>query len=257
MTATPARGLAVPLLVMLLAISGCAADAATEPTEAPTAPAIETPAAAETLPEEPAMSAEAPVADADADAAPETSDWLDYATDDGSVSFRYPADWALAVSASPVDLVDRERSLDSATLTAPNGQQLLAFYDFVDIGGACGSEHYVRPLEVLAREAVDVPTLGEEGRSVLATIALGTVDERWTVGVGITQEAYIDAPETCVVYFVAASSDGGLGFGTHFQLGTHGEDALWTVDSLDDARAYMETDEYRTIVEVLRSFEAR
>ncbi|MCH1884083.1 hypothetical protein [Agrococcus sp. ARC_14] len=148
-----------------------------------------------------------------------------------------------------------ERWTDSATLTAPNGQQLLAMYDFVDIGGTCG-EGSLQTLEVLASEpAQPVGTLDSEGESVIATVALGTVDDRWRVGIGITDEVRLEAEHTCVVYFVSGSSDGGVGFGTHFQMGSTGEDALWTVDSLDDARAYMEAQEYRTIVEILRSFE--
>lgn len=188
----------------------------------------------------------------------DTSTWLEFATADDSVSFRYPGDWALESDSEQIgseeENVDPDaRWMDWAELTAPNGQQLLAFYDFIDIGGACGGDS-VQPLEVLATEATSARTL-DGGDAVIATVALGTVDGRWRVGVGITQPEYLDRP-TCAVYFVGGSADGGVGFGTHFQLTSSGEDPLWTVDSLDDARAYLETDEYSTVMEILRSFES-
>ena len=85
---------------------------------------------------------------------------------------------------------------------------------------------------------------------MLATYALGTTDGRWNVGVGLTAPERFEHGSTCSVDNIASSFAAGTDFGTTSRPG-----ALWTVDSLDDARASMETAEYATIVEILRSVE--
>jgi hypothetical protein len=239
-------------LALAALLAGCAGPAA-EPTEAPSAAA----STAATPTESPAPTQSSGVLDTVID----TTGWLDFATEDGSIAFRYPADWTLEAESerfAPDD--DREdvedpyvRSADHATLTAPNGQQLLQMADFVDIGGACGGVS--EPLEVLAAEPGPGTALAAAGGTSIATVALGTSDGRWRVGLGITGDEWLDSDEGCAVYFVFGSADGGVSMGTHFQLTSAGDDALWTVDSLDDARAYMETAEYATILEILRSVE--
>lgn len=256
LTTTPAPASASSLraataaLALTALLVGCAGAAG--PIDAPTA--------APTPSESPSAT---PIESASETPAPgagviDTTGWLDFATDDGSIAFRYPTDWTLDAQSERLapdegrdDAEPWERWMDSATLTAPNGQQLLQMHDFMDIGGACGDD--VAPLEVLASEPFEAQGLSGES-SAIATVALGTSDDRWRVGVGITDEAALP-DEACKVYFVFSSSDGGVGMGTHLQLDASGEDTLWTVDSLDDARAYMETDEYATILEILRSVE--
>lgn len=242
----------VAAVATLLALTGCAGAAAPAPS-APTSSSTPSASASTDPTAGPSASADPLVM---------TDDWLEYATSDGSVSFRYPPTWTLeadselfAPDAGRADVQDPyERWMDSATLTAPNGQQLLAMHDFVDVGGACGGSTF--PLEVLATEPARAePLTTDDGDPVIATVALGTDDDRWRVGVGITSSGSIERPEACRVYFVGSSSDGGVSFGTHFQLNSGGDDPLWTVDSLDDARAYMQNDEYATIIEILRSFE--
>lgn len=247
------RPLAITAAVAaLLALTGCAGAAAPAPSEpAPSFTAAPSASAPTDPTAEPSASADPLVM---------TDDWLEHASSDGSVSFRYPPTWTLEADSEPfspggsADPQSPERWVDSATLTAPNGQQLLAMHDFVDIGGSCGG--FTFPLEVLATEPARAePLTTDDGDPVIATVALGTDDDRWRVGVGITSSGSIERAEACHVYFVGSSSDGGVSFGTHFQLSSAGDDPLWTVDSLDDARAYMETDEYATIIEILRSFE--
>ncbi|MBO1770900.1 hypothetical protein [Agrococcus sp. TF02-05] len=181
MTAHPARDRALVAALGALLLTGCAAGAQAEPS------ALATPHADPAASAAPVASA-SPTASGDARAV-DTGDWLAFATERGSVSFRCPPRWTLeaeselfAPDAERTDVqVPHERWMDSATLTALNGQQLLAMHDFVDIGGGpCGE---LRPLEVLAVEP-----------------------------------------------------------------------SLWTIDSLDDAGSYMETDEYATIVEILGSY---
>ncbi len=240
------RRVALLAAVAVLVLAGCAQPAA-EPAETPTITPGGDPAVPSTTP--------SPSPDAI-----DTRDWLEYSTTDGDASFRYPAEWTLDVEAQHFapdadsdDVQDPyERTMDSATLTAPNGQELLTLADFVDVGGACDA---VYPFEVLAQEPSSAGPADD--RAVIATVAIGTESDRWIMGMGIASPESIAYEETCYVYFITGSSDGGVGFGTHFQMGSTDDDPLWSIDSLDDARAYMETDEYRTIIEILRSFETR
>ncbi|WP_425843853.1 hypothetical protein [Agrococcus sp. TSP3-2-1] len=223
----------------LLALTGCAGAAAPAPSEpapsftaAPSASAPTDPSA------EPSASAAPPVM---------TDDWLEYASSDGSVSFRYPPTWTLEATAEPHPDPD-ELPWEAATLTAPNGQELLRMAQFPDIGGSCEA-----PLafDVLAVEPAASMPFEQEDDAVIATVAV-PIGERWEMGIGITSTTR-SAGAGCQLYFVGMSSAHPVSMGTHFSMPR--EDPLWMVDSLDDARAYMETDEYATIIEILRSFE--
>lgn len=184
----------------------------------------------------------------------DTSDWLEYSTHDDDMTYRYPADWTLESSSEESPAEAGGRWFDEASLTAPNGQELLQSSDFVDIGGACGDD-FQFPIEVLASEPADVEALVEGDVPQITTVALGTDDGRWTFGVGITSTDRLPEPGDtgCAWYFVHGSSDGGVSIGTSLMIASIEEDPLWTVDTIDDATAYMETDEYATILEILRS----
>lgn len=234
------RPLAITAAVAaLLALTGCAGAAAPAPSE---------PAASFTA----APSASAPTdpsAEPSASAAPlvMTDDWLEHASSDGSVSFRYPPTWTLEATAEPHPDPD-ELPWEAATLTAPNGQELLRMAQFPDIGGSCEA-----PLafDVLAVEPAASMPFEQEDDAVIATVAV-PIGERWEMGIGITSTTRSEGAG-CQLYFVGMSSAHPVSMGTHFSMPR--EDPLWMVDSLDDARAYMETDEYATIIEILRSFE--
>lgn len=239
------RRVALLAAVAVLVLAGCAQPAA-EPTAAPE----RTDAASAT-----AAPSSAPTPEPSSDAI-DTSDWLEFRTADDDASFRYPSDWTLDAEAEPfapdsghddVDATDG-RMMDAATLTAPNGQELLGLYDIVDVGAACDTAF---PFVVLAEEPSSV-----DGTTI-ATVAIGTEAERWIMGIGMVDDERLLQDETCYVYFTTGTSAGGIAFGTHFQMWSSDDDPLWSIDSLDDARAYMETDEYRTIIEILRSFEVR
>lgn len=256
---TPPLCAVTAALALTALLAGCAGPA-TEPTESATAPQ------ASAVPsEEPGPT---PTTTADADAGViDTTTWVEWESSDGFASLRHPADWeALSGSSDPPEAFrDVNPVLDSVELTAPNGQMLVGLWDYVDVGGACDAES-IQPIEVLAIEETDLPfdraaaqaeidgsSPGADvasRRPVLATYALGTTDGRWNVGVGLTTPERFEYGSTCSVYNIASSFAAGTDFGTTSQPG-----ALWTVDSLDDARAYMGTAEYATIVEILRSVE--
>ncbi|GAA2175335.1 hypothetical protein GCM10009846_24800 [Agrococcus versicolor] len=234
----PASAIGAPaaVAVALLLLTGCAAgDAGSEASSSSAPSASPSPSASSS----------------DEPAAVDTSDWLEYATHDGDMTYRYPADWTLE---SESELFEPDGSysrwMDSATLTAPNGQTLLRSSDFVDIGGMCEGPSTG---EVLGSEPIDVAPLVEgegEDEQVIATVALD--GDPMVLSIGITAAANLgDGELACPFYNVFGTSDGGVSMGTHLQVSN--DDPLWNVDSVDDARAYMETDEYATILEILRS----
>jgi hypothetical protein len=237
------------VVVAVVALSGCAAAEQSAPESTTTVSAPEpTATAPEPSPTQPQEGVD-------------TSDWLSYATHDGDMTYRYPADWTLESEAQLLspdadrdDVVDPyERWMDSATLTAPNGQPLLQSGDFVDIGGACDADA-LEPFEVLAAEPAAVGPIEADDEPTIATVAVALPSGRWRVGVGITAATLPASGEPgCMLSYVFGTSEGGASIGTHFMLSPSGDDPLWTVDTLDDARAYMETGEYATILEILRS----
>lgn len=256
------RGRSLPVLLTAAALatallSGCAGLGALAP-PSPTSTSA-APSRAPMPTPDPATSSSS---DPGRAAAVATDGWLEYVSTDGTASFRYPPSWTLdaqserfAPDADRDDVQDPYvRWFDSATLTAPNGQQLLAMHDFVDVGGSCDAPV---PLEVLSTEPAAARPLDEEDEAIIATVALRAGEGHWKMGIGVTGAAWIDGDEACTVYFIGGSSEGGVGFGTHFQMSLGERDPLWSVDSLDDARAYMETDEYATIIEILRSYRTR
>lgn len=232
--------------IAIVALSGCATAGPPGTSSSPSSPAT------------PASSAEATPSASDEPAGIDTSDWLEYATRDGDMTYRYPADWTLTSSAEQIPEAGTNRWYDSASLTAPNGQTLLRSSDYVDIGGACG-EAYQFPFEVLATEPADAQGLASGQAPQITTVALGTDDGRWTFGVGITSIDRLPEPGAtgCAWYFVHASSVAGVSIGTSLMMASIEDDPLWTVDTLDDATAYMQTDEYATILEILRSVRTR
>ena len=229
----------------LLVLTGCAAAAETASSQAPATPTVAAPPSSDPAPVPSASSSSEP---GRASGIP-TDGWLEHATSDGSVSFHYPPSWTLEATAEPHPDPD-ELPWEAATLTAPNGQELLRMAQFPDIGGWCEA-----PLafDVLAVEPAASMPFEQEDDAVIATVAV-PIGERWEMGIGITSTTRSEGAG-CQLYFVGMSSAHPVSMGTHFSMPR--EDPLWMVDSLDDARAYMETDEYATILEILRSFETR
>lgn len=256
---------ALALTVLLVGCTGTAAEPSQPPPAAPSPSASASPRPS-TAPRATATATATATPDASAGVI-DTTTWVAWESSDGFASLRHPADWTAVTGSDDAPERFRETNsvLDSVELTAPNGQMLVGLWDFVDVGGVCDAES-IRPIEVLAMEETDLPfdrdaaqaeidewhpgTDVESKRPVLATYALGTTDGRWTVGIGHTTPERFEHGSTCYVYNIASSFASGTAFGISTT-----PDPLWTVDTLDDARAYMATAEYATIVEILRSVE--
>ncbi|WP_092503239.1 hypothetical protein [Agrococcus jejuensis] len=237
----PLVGIAAALLV---ALAGCVPADAESASDASASPA---PSATAT----PEPSAEPTPSASEAPEGIDTSDWVEYASPEGDLTFRHPSDWTLETTRSePMSGVGPtgNRSLDSVEITAPNGQQLLTSYDFVDIGGWCDA-----PMtgELLHSEPIGLESPTGDETPVIAAIAFDGDPMIFAMGITAAERIGPDGTFGCPFYFVLGTSDGGTSMGTHFQVSN--DDPLWNIASLDDATAYMETDEYATILEILRS----
>lgn len=254
MTHTRLRGAAAVLALASL-LAGCAAPAAA-PSAVPTA--SDSPSAA------PSPS---PTASATPAADP-MAGWQLIQPESGRTQFRIPADWSADVSFEELD----GEPVDGVVVRRPDGQPLLRFSQAPgDVGGSCTVEGSDGLSTFAPREGVlldEVPiVLGTQG-SPLEDLAVGAVaveldDGSWLFGMGITAEARLQEPLGCPFSFVAggpAASDelgGLLAFGTQPQLAVEPDGAIWVVESLDAAWAYVETDEYATLKSILRSLETR
>lgn len=243
MTRTRLRTAAALGLVALLA--GCAQPAA-EPSVAPSpaSTASETP----TPTGSPTPSASV--------ATDPMADWQLIQPESGRTQFRIPADWTADVALEELD----GEPVDTVVVRRPDGQVQLRFSQAPgDVGGGCPTPP---PSELLDMEPLSLD--GEASEPVaFGAVAIELDDGRWVFAMGITGEAQLSEPLTCPFYFVTGgpAEPGGFGgllaFGTESQVTGTGDAAVWVVDSLDDARAYAESEEYATLKQILLSLEHR
>ncbi|MGY3127866.1 hypothetical protein ACVWW9_001365 [Agrococcus sp. UYP33] len=246
------RGAAAVLALGAL-LAGCAAPA-TEPSAAPTA--TDAPAATPTATAAPTASAD-PMAD-----------WQLIQPESGRAQFRIPADWSADVTFAEQD----GEPIDGVTVRRPDGQPQLTFSQAPgDVGGICtveGSDGVSTPMLPDSELLDTAPLALGDGSADAEAVAFGAVaveleDGRWIFGMGITAEEWLQEPLGCPFYFITTGpapegEPGGImTFATESQLSGMGDAAIWIVDSIEDARAYLETEEYATLKQILLSFEPR
>ncbi|MGM1028859.1 MAG: hypothetical protein ACQEWM_03170 [Actinomycetota bacterium] len=241
MARTRLRTAAALGLVALLA--GCAAPAAVP---------SDTPSASDSAPADPTLM---PSATPDpTPAADPMADWQLIQPQSGRTQFRIPADWSADVTFAEVD----GEPADGVVVRRPDGQAQLRFSQVPgDVGGSCGE----RPQsEVLDMQSL---SLDADEPTAFGAVAAELQDGRWIFGMGVTAERQLQEPLGCPFYFItggpaeAVEPSGLLTFATESQLSGTGDAAVWIVDSLDDARAYLETEEYATLKQILLSLEYR
>lgn len=235
------RGMLLPgaLLVAVALLSGCAAPGA--PVPAPTSPS-----ASEASTPGPSIGELEPV--------DPTAEWQTVRPGSGRTQFRIPADWTADVSFQEID----GDAVDGVVIRRPDGQQQLGLSQAPgDVGGICEAI----PAGVLLDS--EPLSLGSEhqwmsGGPAFGAVAVQLGDGRWVFGMGITGEERLREPLSCPFYFITGGPGelgGILSFGTESQLTGTGAGSVWVVDSLDDARAYLETEEYATLKQILLSLE--
>lgn len=189
------------------------------------------------------------------------ADWQVVRPESGRTQFRIPAGWSADMTFEEV----YGEPVDGVIIRRPDGQQQLRFSQAIgDVGGICavegpdGISRPVQPAGELLDTAPILPALDDE-EVAFGAVAVERDDGTWTFGMGITAAERLQEPLGCPFYFVIGGPGelgGILSFGTESQLTGTGEGSVWVVDSLDDARAYLETEEYATLKQILVSLES-
>lgn len=235
---------AAPLLVMILALVGCAAVEAEAPSPVPTSSLPQSAAPAST----PAAPTEGPVED-------DMAGWQTIRLESGRTQFQIPRDWSAEIRYEEMD----SDPVDAATVHRPDGQQQLVFSHAPgDVGGIC--EPSAELLETAPTALVN-PVTSSQSEPTFAAVAVELEDGRWSFGMGITEASSLEEPLGCPFRFMVGGpgepeGPGGiLHFGTETELGPVGGDPLWIVESREAATDYLETEEYATLRQILLSLE--
>ncbi|WP_405218482.1 hypothetical protein [Agrococcus sp. Ld7] len=232
-----------------LLLAGCAA---TGPDAAPP-PAVSTTASAEPSAEpSPEPSGESSGADAPTGEAA----WHRFSTENGMASIAVPPTWTVEGGAVSSDVGEWQWIWVRNSLR--HEMALLRLGVGGDRGGACGGNVIAGTSDVPARihlvEEVDVTgeTLGDAPPTYLYAATVERSDGAFAFHAGYSLERPADDRMPCIVYDdVAVPVD-------YPQVSFGVPDAdigggLWRVDSLEAGEAYAQTEEYETLMDVLRS----
>ncbi|WP_347754607.1 hypothetical protein [Agrococcus sp. ProA11] len=176
------------------------------------------------------------------------ADWQTIRLESGRTQFRIPPGWSADITFEETEV----GTVDRAAVLRPDGQQQLRFgHTPGDVGGTC---------EPSAELLESTPTALGEGQGssepTFAAVAVEREDGRWTFAAGIAEASHLTAPLGCPFYFLVGGPGGGvLTFSTELELRPSGGDPLWIVDSRDAALAYLETEEYALLKQILLSLE--
>lgn len=172
----------------------------------------------------------------------DTSGWQQIPAGDGAVTFRIPADWSTQEADGGLAILrgDGERQLGLVQGPDTGDGSCL------DASGTAVSWRTV-PLE---RDAVDVAGAGDASFGAAAL----QLDGQWIVSVGLVPTAEAASPRCPIVHDLGTDA-GAWSFGSEVIVTGSGDGSPWAVGSLDDARAYVGTEEFRIIRAILMSFE--
>lgn len=169
-----------------------------------------------------------------------------------SQSFEVPPDWTVQEIGSPNDM-----GIVQFGVMDESGAQRLFFANTVQgLGGACG-DLPVQAVEELDARPVDIPgyvAAPDDGTTQL--VAPRVVFRAAPVAEGaIASLALADdvPPESCMYYNLLHTADGLTAFGTRLQVDTYDPQAQWLFGSVDEARAYTQTEDYAKLVRILSS----
>jgi len=223
------------VLALLLLVSGCSAP----------------PVTAEKPP------ATAPSATSTPTSTPTGEPWVTYTTPDASTTFDLPADWSVEITPWPAAAQDDEYwagIIESNPLSAPSlkvfdehGAQRLSYVMYFDgVGGACVDEFPLYELDTAETSWVDPG----QGPVRFVYNALET-PEGVRASLGLAARA--PAAAGCLVYFITSipGAEQGVSVATDMQLSSG---AGISFDSIADATAYIDTEEYQSVRRIILSF---
>lgn len=237
---TPAAASALLLMTMLV---GCAAAAPAD--SAPPTAAAPQPSTAETPPASPAGS------DPAEGEAPTWADWALFDVGDGHTSWRLPAGWTAAIESEVVE--GNPEWIDYRGLVHDDEGVPMLRFEAVASGGQYATDF--SPCERPQTEVFENLPLGEQvagGAAHAVTLAHLGGDGRVTFSAGVSTNDAEAACEPDILAIYPEQYD-------YLLLQIVSDDGMSppTFASLDEARAYLDTEEYAAVRGVLASFEYR
>ncbi|QEO14780.1 hypothetical protein FLP10_10440 [Agromyces intestinalis] len=184
-------------------------------------------------------------------AEPETA-WLTFTTADGLASWQLPADWTVL---PPGPDPDGQGTMAYEILNAVGESRLSYAHNMWGIGGP-GCDPSSMPTYPYARLDETAMAIPPDSQGVAPIVAFETLDEGDHVVAGLgSTVAPIAGPEACdnsINHLVFEPGEvGGVSFSAHFEHASVPSSLEFA--NLDEARAYLDSDEYRTIVRIISS----
>lgn len=233
------RSWALVLLAAPLLLVACAPG----PAAAPSSPPSTTPTSA------------APAA---SDAPPQEDQWQRFSTIDGMASVAVPPTWTVEGGASSSELGETQW----LWIRNASGQEMavLGIGTGDGRGGYCddwdGDGSSFVPARIHLVEEVDVTgdSLDDGPPAYLSAATVGTGEDTFALRVGYTAERPEGDRMPCPLWNDVAVPDGY----PVVELGSPGPEmgeGMWSVDSFEAGERYTETEEYATLIDVLRSLQ--
>lgn len=238
------------VVVLALALAGCAQPASEDESASPT-PSASTPVQPSASPEASEDTAAPPP---DYGTGVDVSGWQVIEAPSGTASFRIPPNWT--VRDESTDDVDR------LTVLRDDGQYQVRFatdITGVDIECQVDNSGQLVPFPTQVIEATPVTIPGVEAapdgtEAAFGAFAQETSPGRVVFAMGLLPLPDAQAPE-CLTALGIVGPAGTVYFGSEAQVSGAGDASVWVVPSFEDAATYAQTEEYRVIKTVLLSLE--
>lgn len=233
---------ALAAVVLAAGLNACAPEPVTPPKPTTSAPPT-------TAPPSPS---ETPTPTTEAPTTPPPAPWERFADPRITHSFEIPPGWSVQDLGSPNDM-----GIVQFGVFDPAGTQRLVFMNQVQgLGGACGA---LPPLAVeeLAAQSVDIPgyvptadTTGLQLVGPKVVFRAAPVAEGVIASLALADDVL---PEYCMYYNLLHTDAGPLLFATRLQVDNYDPSSQWLFGSMEEARAYQQSEDYAQLVRILGS----
>lgn len=233
----------VAVAALLLALSGCANGARQPADSSPPSPTAVAPAPSAVASTEPAATAAAE---------PLSAGWATFEVGDGRTSWRMPDGWTADIEQEVVE--GRAEWTDYRGLVRDETGTPMLRFEAVASGGQYATDF--SPCERPEAEVFEVAPLGEqvvEPGAAVVSVAFDDGTGGVAFAAGVSQNDAEVACEPGILAIYGTDDPGGFDY-LLLQIVDDAGMSYPRFADLGAARAYLETDEYRTIREVLGSF---
>ncbi len=177
--------------------------------------------------------------------------WNTFTSEDGVFSFKYPADWTTEAT-YPEPTPERQKRIEVAVRDSSGATVASLSTGATGLGGACENLY---PFTALDTKDLDLPhdPIADTSGFTTPRFQFSAIENPNGVTASIGILNIVNQAETCMIYNVFALPEGNpyglVSFGDQFQSGSEGDHSALvpTFANLDEARAFMETDNYKKL----------